>query len=88
MATTLQNADEIVRRGKQIQATLEPALLPEHRGEFLAIDVGSGDSECALTALDAHDRLKARRENAEVFIGRVGFPAAYNLGGHLRTRRP
>lgn len=56
-----------------------PALRPEDDGKFIAIDVASGDYE-----LDQHDyaaiaRLRTRRPNADVWLGRVGQPAAYHI---------
>ena len=81
---------EVVRRGREIYARiLRSRLEPQHDGQFVAIEVDSGDYEVADEALDAARELSLRHPDAVPFIHRVGYPAAYKLGGRfLVGRRP
>lgn len=71
--------DEIGERGVAIyDAKLRSILEPQFRGQFVAIDVESGDYEVADDADAASDRLWARRPDAQVLVERIGYPAAFN----------
>jgi hypothetical protein len=48
-------------------------------GKFIAVDVDSGDYETDSNDITAVDRLRQRRPGAEVWLARVGEPAAYRL---------
>ena len=60
-----------------------PVLRPEDEDKFVAIDVESGDHEIDEDDYAAVTRLRSRRPSAEVWLGRVGQPAAYRM-----RRRP
>ena len=62
---------------------IRPQVIDEHRGEFLVLEVESGDYEIAVDMLDAEDRLKARHPQGRFYGIRVGFKAALSLGGYL-----
>ena len=73
--------DEFARRGEELfdqeirqRVASEP---PEH---FLAIDVNTGDFEVDARELAAIHRLRARKPDAEVWLRRVGSPAAHHIG--------
>ena len=79
--TAKYDADEHARRGdeiyeRQIRATVEP----QRDGDFIAIDVESGDYEVSADERDATERLIARRPDAQIWLRRVGSPYAYRIG--------
>jgi hypothetical protein len=72
--------EELARLGAEIfDRRVRPALRPEDDGRFVAIDVRSGDHELDEDDYAAVARLKARRPDADVWLERVGQPAAYKL---------
>ena len=58
---------------------------PMEKGKFVVIDVESGDYEIASEDITAVLRLRERRPNAVTYAVRVGYQAAYRLGGGLRV---
>lgn len=58
---------------------MRPALRPEDDGKFVAVDIGTGDCELDEDDYLAVTRLRTRRASAEVWLGRVGQPAAYRM---------
>ena len=75
---------EISRRGKEIyQKKIKHLVEPQETGKFIVIDVESGDYEVDEEATIASDRLQERRPDAIGYLGRVGYRAAYSLGGRL-----
>jgi len=83
-------AEEIARRGEEIyerdlRAKLETE---ENRGKFLIIDITTGGYEIDREDLVATERLLARNPNAMTYGLRIGYEAAYELGGHLLGNVP
>jgi hypothetical protein len=75
--------DEFARRGddiyeREVRAQVELA----HKGEFVAIDIDSGDWELNADALAACDRLMERRPDSQTWLIRVGYPYVHRIGGH------
>lgn len=62
---------------------IRPRVIDEHRGEFLVLDVESGDYEVDEEMLDAEDNLRLRHPQGRFYGIRVGFKAAVTLGGYL-----
>jgi hypothetical protein len=57
-----------------------------HFGHFLIVDILSGDYEIDEEDLAASNRLLARRPNGVLYGLRIGYPAAYRLGGYRLAR--
>jgi hypothetical protein len=77
---------ETVSLGKAIYAErLAAQLEPGRNGEFVAIDVESGDYEVAADILDAVRNLRTRRPGCIPYLHRVGRSAAFRLGSHSLT---
>ncbi len=75
---------EVTKLGKAIyQEKIKHLVEPTEKGKFIVIGVESGDYEIDEEHLPASDRLRARRPNAVTYAGRVGYRAAYSLGGRL-----
>lgn len=82
-------SDEIAQRGQalydqQIRAKLDAG----DKGKFLVLDIETGAYEIDKNELTALKRAKAKNPNAALYILRVGYTAAYRLGGpFLATRQ-
>lgn len=57
----------------------------QHAGEFLVLDVESGDYELDPDEVSAFDRAVAKHPGGKLFIMRVGYPTAHKLGGHFKA---
>jgi hypothetical protein len=80
-------ADEIARLGKEIyERDIRPQVEADHFGEYVAIDVETGDWAVADGEIAALDRLRALRPEAiDVLMERVGYRALHSFGaGSLR----
>jgi hypothetical protein len=78
-------ADEICRRGEEIyERHIRPNVESQHKGEFLVIDIESGDYMIDADDAEATERLLSRKPNAVVYGLRIGYPAAYRIGSVLR----
>ena len=73
---TARLGDEIYRR--DVKAQVEA----DHDGEYVAIDVDSGNWAIAGSELAASDSLRAQRQDAlNVWLLRVGYRAVASIGG-------
>ena len=78
-----RSPEEVARLGAEVfDRRVQPSLRQEDDGKFVAIDVGSGDYELDEDDYAAVTRLRGRRPSAEVWLGRVGQPAAYRMRRH------
>ena len=73
---------EAVRLGKEIyQRDILPQVETEHFGEYVAIDVETGDWAVAHTTRVAVERLREQRPDAvDVLCERVGYRALRSFG--------
>ena len=76
---------EITCLGKELyQEKIKHLVEPQETGKFIVIDVESGDYEVDAEHIAASRRLRERRPGAVTYAGRVGYRAAYSLGGRIR----
>ncbi len=76
--------EEFAQRGTEIyERVVQPTLKPEHVDLFLAIDIESEDFELDVNDCKVTDRLHERRPDAQIWLMRVGHPAAYRIGRPL-----
>ena len=78
---------EIARLGKYIyERDIRPKVEASHSGEYVAIDVETGDWAIADTDGEALERLRSQRPAAvDVLMERVGYRALHSFGaGSLR----
>ena len=75
--------DEAVRRGQALYEQKIRAAIdePGNRGKMLVINVETGEYEMDDDDVAAAKRAKARFGDAALFTMRIGYPAAYRLGG-------
>ena len=75
-----RSPEEIARLGVQLfERQVRATLRPEDDDKFIAIDISTGDFELDDDDLATITRLRARRPSAEIWLGRVGEPAAYRM---------
>jgi hypothetical protein len=72
--------EELALLGAEVfDLRVRPMLPPEQDGKFVAIDVGTGEFEVDDDDYAAVERLRTRLPQAEIWLGRVGAPAAYRM---------
>lgn len=72
--------DQLARLGPDaFDRHVRPTLRPEDDGKFAAVDIRTGDFEIDDDDYAAVSRLRTRRPSAEVWLERVGQPAAYRM---------
>ena len=75
--------EEFARRGQEIYVRdIQPHLAPGDEGKFAAIDIDTGQYELDVDDYMATDRLLHRNIEAQIWLVRVGSPAAYRIGSH------
>lgn len=81
---------EIVQRGEEWYEKLRPVVeTPQNVGKLMVINVQNGDYEIDNVGRVASHRLLDKEPNAALYELRIGYDAAYSLGGVLRpTTRP
>lgn len=77
-----RTAEELADLGLEMfDRHVRPALRPDDDGKFFAVDVETGDFEINEDDYAAVMRLRTRRPSADIWLGRVGQPAAYRMRG-------
>ena len=80
-------AEEIAERGHEIyDQEIRTKVETGHCGEFLVINILTGEYELDADDVAASQRAKARFGNAPLFTVRVGHQTAYRLGGAAWTK--
>jgi hypothetical protein len=81
------SSDEIARRGQALyDQDIRVQVEAAHRGKFLVLDIETGEYELDESELAALQRAKAKNPGAALYILRIGYSAAYRLGG-LKLRQ-
>jgi len=89
MPNATLDPDELVRRGQDYyERVLRAKLDPAHRGEFLAIEVETGDYALGDSTLDALDKAEAKHPDRVFYIMRIGYRTAGRLGAPLAGVKP
>jgi hypothetical protein len=75
---------EVESRGEAIYAEqIRDKVEVEHKGQFLVVDIETGEYEIDEDDLVATKRLLAQQPDAVVYGLRIGHPTAYRLGGSI-----
>ncbi len=77
MKTTSIDREEIARKGEEIYAKIRDRLEAEHQGEFVAIDVESGDYFLGKSLQEADEKGSAKYPDRVFYIVRVGRKAVW-----------
>jgi len=87
--TPRYSKEEFARRGNEIyDRDILPKLKAEDDGQFVAIDIETGDYEIHRNDLAATDRLFARHPDAQIWLRRVGSRYLYRFGHHRQVEKP
>lgn len=81
ITTPSYSNEEIARLGAEIQRNVESTLPPADDGKFIAIDILTSQFEIDSSDYAAVSRLETRCPNGQLWLGRVGQPATYRMGG-------
>ena len=74
-------------RGEALyQQRIRAQVEAQNKGQFLVVDIETGEYEIAPNDLTATKRLLAKLPNAIIYGLRIGFPTAYRLGGHFALK--
>lgn len=83
------NADEIGWIGEEIYyRTIRSHVMPQHKGEFLVLDINTGDYEMGMDDLQVEKRLRSRRPDGILYGLRIGYTSAYTLAGRMVEDQP
>jgi hypothetical protein len=75
-------SQDIARRGQALyDQHIRAKVEGRHKGEFLVLDIESGEYEIDASELAALQRAKAKHPDAALYILRIGYPTAYRVGG-------
>ncbi len=73
--------EEFARRGQEIyDRVVRSVLRPEDADKLIAIDIESAGYEIDRDDYAATERLLLRYPDAQIWLMRVGQPAAYRIG--------
>jgi hypothetical protein len=73
--------EEFARRGQEIyDRDIRPRVEPGNEGKFVAIDIETGTYEIDTDDYTATERLLARKPDAQIWLLRIGYRAAYRIG--------
>lgn len=76
-----RSPEEVARLGGEVfERCVRPKLRPDDNGKFVAVDILSGDYELDDDDYAVIMRLRARVPNADIWLTRAGYPAAYRIG--------
>ena len=74
---------EVEARGEEIyDQKIRPHVEAGNAGLYVVIDIETGAYEVDRDDLQATKRALAKRPEAVLYGVRIGYPAAYTLGGH------
>ena len=75
---------EVESRGQAFyEEHLREKVEANNNGEFLVIDIETGEYEIDADDLVATKRSLVKRSDAVLYGLRIGYPTAYRLGGHF-----
>jgi hypothetical protein len=81
MSTLRHSREEIVERGQALyDRDVRDKIEQTRRGEFLALDIETGDYEIDPDEVEALKRVRERNIDGEFYVLRIGFPTAFRLG--------
>ena len=89
MTSLTYNPGEITARGEAIyRQKIRRLVEPQEHGKFVVIDIETGDYEIDTEDIAATLRLLETHPDAVTHAVRVGYRAAYSLGGGVSPSEP
>jgi len=81
MIRRTDDPEAVARRGRDIyERDLKHLLEPDHDGEFVVLNVETGEYELGADDVEVSRRAKARFPDALLLTLRVGRAAAFRIG--------
>lgn len=79
--------EEIARRGREIyDRHIRSEVEAAHTGEFVIVDITSGDYAISTDESAAFELVEARNPDGIFYLLRVGYRAAHRIGAGFRPR--
>lgn len=86
MPSAKYSREGVAERGEAIyERDIRARVERENRGKYLVLDIETGEFEIDQDDLAATKRLMAKCPDAVVYGLRIGYPAAYRLGGFSKV---
>lgn len=70
---------QLSEEGKKIYEELRETLGAEHKGEYLAIEVESGDHFLGETIEKAGEKARKQHPDKIFYLVKIGYPGVFNL---------
>lgn len=70
---------QLSEEGKKIYQELKDSLETEHKGEYLAIEVESGDYFIGKTIEEAGEKARQKYPDKVFHLIKIGYPGVFNL---------
>ena len=87
MAARQYSPQEIAERGEAIyEQDIRDGLATDTIGMHLVLDIETGEYEIDPDDLEATKRMMEKHPHAVLYGLRIGYPAAYRLGGFSKVR--
>jgi len=89
MSAETLDCEELARRGQDYyDRVLRAEIEPEHKGEFLVLEVESGEYELDADETAALNRAMERHPDRLFYVLRVGSRTAHRIGARFARREP
>lgn len=75
----------VAQKGKEVYQKLIPQLEPVHTGEFMAIEVESGEYFLGKTQIESLALAKKKFPTKIFYMVKVGYPAVITVSTHSRS---
>ncbi len=86
MADAKYSREEVAERGEAIyEQHIRTNVESESKGKYLVLDIETGEFEVDQDDLVATKRMIAKRPDAVLYGLRIGYRAAYRLGGFSKV---
>lgn len=80
------SADETVQRAEDLyQQRLRSQLETAYFGQYIAIDIETGEYEIGTDYHEAAHKILARKAEAAIGVLRIGFPVVGRIGGRVKA---
>ena len=87
MPSAKYSREEVARLGEAIyEQSIRREVESQYKGQLLVLDIETGEYEINPDDVVATKRAMAKRPDAVLYGLRIGYPAAYRLGGFSRAQ--
>ena len=87
MSDVKYSREEVAERGEAIyEREIRSKVENQSKGSYLVLDIETGNYEIDQDDLVATKRLMAKRPAAVIYGLRIGYSAAYRLGGFSKVQ--